>query len=378
MAKQNEFTLIDLFSGAGGLSEGFKKEGFEPILGVEIDPYAARTYEKNHGHALQCDIRDLSVSKLKKITGRKVNVISAGPPCQAFSSVAIAKLRSLNKSTTTRNPLNKLYQEVLRIVKGLEPDFVVMENVGRMFSIGDGAIKKEIEKQLKNKYNVTFYYENVADLGIPQARKRGLLIANKLGVENPVFPKTHFNPTSSTYKRGQKKHITVKEAIHDLPRIQSGGGNELMEYRKIRNLTDYEKERRHSSRYVINHTARNHSDRDKKIFKKLLPGQRISDLPSKYNPYRKDIFPDKIKKQYWDKPSSTILAHLSKDGLMFIHPDSSQNRTFTPREAARLQSFDDTFVFEGPRTQQYLQIGNAVPPLFAQTVAREIYSILKN
>jgi DNA (cytosine-5)-methyltransferase 1 len=109
----------------------------------------------------------------------------------------------------------------------------------------------------------------------------------------------------------------------------------------------------------------------------LKPGQTIKDLPEDVNPYRSDIFKDKYKKQPLNKPSSTILAHLSKDGLMFIHPDKNQNRSLTPREAARLQSFDDTYILEGPKTSQYSQIGNAVPPVFAKIIAMSIMNILK-
>ena len=145
-----------------------------------------------------------------------------------------------------------------------------------------------------------------------------------------------------------------------------------MRYPRSGQLTDYQVQRRIKSDGIHNHTARLHSERDLKIFKLLRPGQWIGNLPEKYNPYRPDIFKDKIKKQPWDRPSSTILAHLSKDGLMFVHPDRKQNRSLTPREAARIQSFDDSYVFEGPRTQQFVQIGNAVPPLFARQVAVSI------
>jgi DNA (cytosine-5)-methyltransferase 1 len=366
-------TVVDLFSGAGGLSEGFRQAGFEPILGVDTNEWAVKTYQRYHGKGLLESVENLTADRiLDEIGGQAVTVLAAGPPCQAFSTVAVAKLRSLGRSSTRRNPLNVLYREVLRLVNVLKPPFFIMENVGRMFSMSDGAIKHEIEKELEGKYKVNFYYENVANFGVPQNRKRGLVIGNNLGLQNPELVRTHHDP-EFTDSHNTVPFETLRNAISDLPRIRAGGGAETMEYPELVSpLTEYQRDRRRDSRFVYNHVARKHSTRDLEIFRLLKPGQWISDLPEDLNPYRNDIFLDKFKKQPWDKPSSTILAHLSKDGLMFIHPDPKQNRSLTAREAARLQSFDDTYVFEGPRTQQYIQIGNAVPPLFAKAIAKAI------
>lgn len=380
MKFDSALTCVDIFSGAGGLSEGFKQAGFEVLLGVDHDEYAVKTFRKQHGNAIQCDVEKLTANRIRnEIGNRDITVLTAGPPCQAFSTVAVAKLKSLKQNPDVRHPLNVLYREFLRLVKDLKPPFFVMENVGRMFSIEHGSIKKEIEKELRGKYRVDFYYENVSDFGVPQTRRRGIAIGNRLGIENPVLEHTHFNPEKELMRHGMKEYVTIRNAISDLPKLKAGNGEEFTEYPEIdrRTLSDYAKQRRKNSNGVYNHTARNHGDKDLKIFKMLRPDQWISDLPKRYNRYRQDIFLDKYKKQTWDKPSSTILAHLSKDGLMFIHPDGRQNRSFTPREAARLQSFDDSFVFEGPRTQQFVQIGNAVPPLFANAVANAIKTSMK-
>lgn len=369
-------TVVDCFSGAGGLSEGFKQEGFELLLGIDMDKFAVSTFERNHGKALQCNIENLTSNRIRKEIGSMhITVMTAGPPCQAFSSVGIPKLKSLKKSITRNSPLNKLYQEFLRLVHNLSPSFFVIENVGRMFTMADGAIKNGIESQLKGKYNVNFYYEKVADFGVPQLRRRGLAIGNCLGIPNPILKPTHFNSVK-VGTVGKKPYVNVRDAIADLPHLKAAHGSEVMDYQKKNNLSKYQKERRRNSKKIHNHTSRFHSPRDLKIFKKLKPGQTINDLPARLNPYRHDIFLDKYKKQPWNKPASTILAHLSKDGLMFIHPDGRQNRSLTPREAARLQSFNDTFVFEGPRTEQFLQVGNAVPPLFARAIARSILDSL--
>jgi len=369
-------TIVDLFCGAGGLSEGFRQAGFEILLGVDSDHWAAETYRKNHGKCLERKIEDVTAEMIYREAGtRNITVLAAGPPCQAFSTVAVAKLKDLGKSTTIRNPLNRLYREFLRLVKEIEPPFFVMENVGRMFSINDGMIKKEIESELEGKYEVTFYYENVADFGVPQIRKRGIAIGNRLKVKNPVLVHTH-SDIDTEAGEGKRPYETIRSAISDLPRIKAGGGRRKMKYHG-RNLTDYQRRRRErADEFVYYHVARTHSKKDLTIFKLLKQGQWIKDLPKRYNRYRDDIFLDKYKKQSWDRPSSTILAHLSKDGLMFIHPDGRQNRSFTPREAARLQSFDDRYPFEGQRTSQYIQIGNAVPPLFGKAIGKGIIESL--
>jgi len=355
------------------MSEGFRQAGFEVLLGVDCDPFSVKTFQRNHGKAIQCKIENLTANRIRKeVEGRKITALIACPPCTAFSTIAVAKLRSLNKSANRRNPLNKLYREVLRLVKDLQPPFFVIENVARMFSISDGTIKKEIESELKRHYKVSFYLDDVKNFGVPQSRKRGVIIGNNLGIPNPVLRQTHYDPRKEDTSGGRKPYETVRSAISDLPRITIGKGAEFMKYSSASSLTQYQRQRRKGSRGVYHHTAREHNQRDLKIFKMLRPGTCIKDLPKRYNPYRKDAFPDRFKKQPWNRPSSTIIAHLCKDGLMHIHPDGRQNRTITARESARLQSFDDSYFFEGPRTKQYIQIGNAVPPLFARKIATSI------
>lgn len=371
-------SVVDLFCGAGGISEGFRQAGFDALLGVDFDPNAIRTYMKHHGNGLRCGVEDLTADKIRhEIRDRQITVLTAGPPCQAFSTVAIAKLRSLKRPTTTRNPMNMLYRHFLRLVKSLDPPFFVMENVDRMFSIDGGMIKRDINDELGGRYKISFYRLNVADFGVPQIRRRGVVIGNSLGLENPVMSPTHCDP-ETRLSRNMKPYESIRTAISDLPFLRAGSGREFTEYTRFASLTDYQKARRKGSDGVYNHVARLHNERDLKIFASLLPGQNLADLPEKFNPYRKDIFKDKIRKQSWSRPSSTILSHLSKDGLMFVHPDRRQNRSLTPREAARLQSFDDSYVFEGPRTSQYVQIGNAVPPLFARRIATSIAEKLKS
>ena len=262
-----------------------------------------------------------------KLENAKLLYWQVGPDVKHSGPVAVAKLKSLGKSTTRRHPLNRLYKEFLRLVKEIHPPFFVMENVGRMFSMSNGIIKKEIEEELAGEYLVQFYYENAVNFGVPQSRKRGVVIGNRIGVSNPILRHTHYGPEEKN-DDSKKKFESVRSAISDLPHIKAGHGAKTMAYPKVETLSEYQKERRKDSLVVSDHVARKHNERDLEIFSLLQRGEWINDLPNKLNPYRKDIFMDKYKKQRWDLPASTILAHLSKDGLMFIHPDKRQNRSF--------------------------------------------------
>jgi len=369
----NKPVVVDVFCGCGGLSEGFKQAGFRPVLGIDIDKHAVATYSRhNDGRGLVADVTEVSGKDIIERSGRKtIDVMTGGPPCQAFSTVAVAKWRSLGRPSTMSHPVNQLYQEFLRLVLEVNPKFFVMENVGRMFSIDGGQVIRDVESTLRDRYRVSFYKKDVAGFGVPQHRRRALVIGNRLGVRNPELEETHAHGEDN-----KKPLVTVRDAIADLPRIRAGGGLNAMEYTAPTKISAYASALHSKSSYIHNHVARMHNDRDLEIFRMLKPGKSIKDIPGKYNPYRKDIFLDKYKKQPWRRPSSTVLAHLSKDGLMFIHPDKSQNRSITPREAARLQSFRDDFIFEGPRTKQYSQIGNAVPPMFAQAIAKQIRKLI--
>lgn len=372
MKNSKKPTVIDIFCGCGGFSEGFRQAGFDVKLGIDIDKWAIATYNRNHRNkGMLANVENLSSSMIfNEIGTNQIDALIGGPPCQAFSSVAVAKWRSLGKPVTIHHPLNKLYKDLLRLIIEIKPKFFVIENVEGMMNIKEGLIKERIQSTLGGIFKISFYIKNVMHYGIPQNRKRIIIIGNRLNHDNPSLPETH-GETSL----GKKPLVTLQDAISDLPLLTHNGGVEYSSYNISTSLSTYAKQRRRYSNGIYNHTSRRHSERDLAIFKILNPGQSTIHLPE-LNPYRKDIFSDKYRKQPWDKPSSTILAHLSKDGLRFIHPDVKQNRTLTPREAARLQSFDDRYVFEGPRTHQFKQIGNAVPPLFAKFIAKHVLKII--
>jgi DNA (cytosine-5)-methyltransferase 1 len=377
--------VVDVFAGPGGLGEGFRQAGFFIAAAVDNDEFALKTLAHNAGSRGTIVI-DLSVRKLK-MKG-KVDVVVGGPPCQGFSNVGIPKIKHYRLKEAhmkrVRDPRRTLYKQFVRIVKDLDPQFFVMENVPTILSFRGGKIRDEIVKAFRAiGYETTPKILNAADYGIPQVRKRAFFIGNRLGLENPFPEPTHMDwRTNPQLKLGEDTmplpdYVTVGDAISDLPSIEPGCGEDEVQYPFPASLTPYQKWAREGSPMLYNHVARRHSERDRRIFRTLKEGQKMSDLPKRMRPYRVDIFADKIKKQSLNRPSSTILSHMQKDGLMYVHPDSGQARTFTPREAARIQSFPDWFRFYGPMTQQFKQIGNAVPPLLAKRIAEAIRPLLK-
>ena len=228
---------------------------------------------------------------------------------------------------------------------------------------------------------------NSCDYGVPQVRKRVILIGlrkdlkiNPIEIYNGII-KTHYNPDSSDKeKKGKKKYVTVKDAIYDLPLIKPGEGEKKVEH-SIDKWNNYlSKIRSKNEVTLLDHVSRTHNEKDRKRYYEMSKNKwTFKDLLEKkpsLNHIKQRVFNNSYVVQFWDKPARTIIAHLYKDGNQFIHPDHEQERTITPREAARLQSFPDDFVFEGSRTQQYKQIGNAVPPLMAEAIAKSIKQVL--
>ena len=374
-------SLVDLFSAPGGMSQGFSQAGFRVLATIDSDPWGCATLRQNFSltgtKIIEADIQNL------KLMGH-VDVVAGGPPCQSFSQVGKAKINHLTRAGSRERFIddnrNKLYKEFVRVVESLQPEFFVMENVVGIESYMEGTVKEEILTDFeKIGYSAEMNVLKAADFGVPQIRRRAIFIGNRLGRKNH-FPKEAFVSKPDTLQTDLSPSLhgqwyrTVRDAISDLPSLHAGEGQDEMAYGACA-LTEYQKWARLGSDRVYNHVARNHSDRDIRLFEALSPGQKMTDLPKeliKLIPYPQTIFKDKIKKQLWDKPSYAIVAHMQKDGLMYIHPDPDQPRSFTPREAARIQSFRDTFRFMGPMTEQFRQIGNAVPPLLAQSIAEAI------
>ena len=287
---------------------------------------------------------------------------------------------------------NYLYKHYIEVLEKLNPKIFVFENVlGLLSSRPDGEyIFPIIVKEFKKRgYRVCEKPEiivlNSVHYGVPQIRKRVILIGVRddmnVSPENvyDLIEKTHYAPGEEPVD-GLNKYRTVKDAISDLPSFLPGEGSEEVKFKStIKN--DYVSiMRADNTDKLYNHVSRNHNDLDRERYKLLsLNNWQLKDL-NKVRPdlvhYDPKHFVNRYTVQDFDKPGRTVVAHLYKDGNLFIHPDSKQERTFTVREAARVQSFPDDFKFLGARTHQYKQVGNAVPPLMAYQIAKAIKKVL--
>jgi len=402
---RGRYTFIDLFAAPGGLSLGFEMAGFRSLAGMDMDQKGMLTYRINfpESKCLIADIRHVDELWIKKEVGvgrEEVDVIIGGPPCQGFSVVGRVKIASLartgalnlrnNHPRFIEDPRNTLYKEFIRIVRALEPKIIVMENVPGMMSYRNGEIVKEILDDFgRIGYRAEAKVLNAVWFGVPQVKKRIFFIGTKLKDAKIIWPEPEYaeppngrlTGKNQTVKQKELKNpVTVWEAIGDLPEpVQGRPGlaDQEIEYDR-EPFSDYQKWAREGSSKVHNHIARRHSERDIIAFNAMEEGKWWRDLPEeikKLYGYRNDIFHDKMKRLRSDRPSWTVVAHLYKDGYMYIHP--KQPRSITVREAARLQSFPDRFIFRGSRTDQFKQVGNAVPPLLARAVARCVRYMLE-
>jgi DNA (cytosine-5)-methyltransferase 1 len=399
--KKSTYTFIDLFAGCGGLTEGFYRQGFSALTHVEFDHYACkslRTRMKHYGYpenkisVLEKDITNDNILEFiqNEIKNNTVDLLIGGPPCQAYSSLGRAK----DENGMQNDPRNFLFESYEKILTKFKPKIFVFENVTGLLNAKLGKEKtiniilKKLGKKYKLISNPNEMILNSCDYGVPQVRKRIILI----GVRNDIkidpkeiydsIIKTHYNPDSNrNEKRNKKKFVTVKDAISDLPHLKPGQGEKQIKH-KIKKWNEFlETVRKKDDNILLDHVSRTHNDSDKKRYYEMSKNkwtfQELLNKKPSLNHIKQRVFDNSYVVQFWDLPSRTIIAHLYKDGNQFIHPDFKQERTITPREAARLQSFPDDFIFEGSRTQQYKQIGNAVPPLMAEAIAKSIKNILK-
>jgi len=351
----SKFTVIDLFSGAGGLSKGFLDASFDVLLGVDNDKAALSTFELNHNgaKALSLDLSDRKVFKdIESIIGnRKLDVIVAGPPCQGFS---------LSGPRNFDDERNKLYLAVIKTVKTFKPKAFIIENVPGMATLYNGEIKNEILKRFKKMgYNISCKILCAADYGVPQMRRRLIFMGVRKDVGEPHFPVPIYD---------EKNYITCRDAISDLPSRESELGENTDIYNDFPK-TKYQIKMRGKCKVLSNHVGTNHTTLVKETIALVPEGGNYKDLPEGWGESRK--FNEAWTRYDGNKPSKTIdTGHRN-------HFHYKYNRVPTVRENARLQSFPDDFVFLGTKTQQYRQVGNAVPPLLGFALANELIKILE-
>lgn len=413
IAAKASFNFIDLFAGAGGLSEGFIQAGFTPVAHVEMNTFAAQTLETRMGYYYlklngKLDIyRDYICGRISRNEFLKhipeeqlksvfcetmsdetlpglfdsidyildqrrienVDVIIGGPPCQAYSLVGRAQSSHMG-TPMAEDPRNNLYKLYALFLKKYQPKMFVFENVMGIKSANGGSTWLAVQEALRSVgYEIDYHEQNSKNFGVLQNRRRMIVVGwlKDSGLSYPIFEKKTAN-------------AIVSDILRDLPALLPG--EESREYASDI-ISDYLRETgiRKATDVLTHHCARPNKPRDIEIYKRTITlwndGHKrlnYNDLPDELKTHRnRKSFLDRFKVVEGDEPyCHTMLAHISKDGHYFIHPDIKQHRSITVREAARIQSFPDDYFFEGPRTAQFVQIGNAVPMLMAKGIAEGI------
>jgi DNA (cytosine-5)-methyltransferase 1 len=400
-----KITYIDLFAGAGGLSEGFTSAGFVPIAHVEMNSDACQTlmtracfyflkrngqidkyYDYLKGNITRNELYDLvpqyviksvicetmrnetmnsiykRINYLMSMMGiSHVDLVIGGPPCQAYSQVG------RSRKCMDNDPRNELYKLYFQVLAYYCPSMFVFENVPGLLTAGGGRYLADILKKFESLgYTLDFKVIDASDYGVLQKRRRIILIGwRRLS--------KHFYPEFEKFEGSFK----VNDILRDLPDVQPGGSLNKYKYEEISEYLKKTGIRTHKD-ILTWHVARNHSDRDRKIYKLVIEAWNTSQKRLKYSELPPDLTTHRNKNGFLDRykvvasnlpASHTMMAHISKDGHYYIHPDIRQARSITVREAARIQSFPDNFYFEGSRTAAFIQIGNAVPPLMAKAIA---------
>jgi DNA-cytosine methyltransferase len=365
--KSNKLNVLDLFSGAGGFSEGFKEEGFNIVAAVEFDSQIAQTYLYNNPETFVFneDIKQLKTNDIKKVFNNKnveCDVIIGGPPCQGFS---MAGNRIRNKQKLIEDPRNDLFKEYYRMVKDFRPQVFIFENVEGILNFSEGHFKEAIFDLFGELgYHVSAKILNAADYGVPQLRKRAFFIGNRLGLSSDLFfPQAKH--TADTY-------VSVWDAISDLLPLGSGEGvEETTLDSEIQ--TEYQKLMRNADGKLFNHVSSVHQVSTIEKMKMINPGMTQKDLPEEYQ--TRSVHSGAYGRMVKEDPAYTLTTRLNTPSVgRIIHPE--QHRTITPREAARIQSFKDNYRFLGDITSIGKQIGNAVPPLMSQAIAKSVVDIL--
>lgn len=378
----NKYTLVDFFCGAGGLSLGFIQQGFNVKLANDIEDVCIETYKYNHpelptNKLIQGDIKEI-VDNIEEFIEQDIDVVVGGPPCQGFSEA--------NRQRVIDDPRNKLYKYFVRAIEKIAPKFVVMENVKGMLKVADQVVEDYSKLRVKGdcSYLVSYRVLNSKNFSVAQSRERLIYIAIRSDVaeKKQITPECLFNEIEKNCQNN--KPFVLEDALSDIEKLEAQRTKNMNEVdseisgKKI-NVNKYENSDNAYLKlincgrkipYVFNHKARYCSDLNYEIYRRLNPGDDATDDKIKdIMPYshRNHCFKDKYYKLIPNVPCRTITAHLRMDCHSHIHP--YQIRSITPREAARIQSFPDDYLFLGAYLKTYMQIGNAVPPLMARGIA---------
>ena len=348
--------VVDLFAGVGGLSYGFMLAGAEVLVANEKDESIAGSYRKNHPRTkmIMADITEMDIAEVFQPYLGKVDIVIGGPPCQGFSQKGRRK--------TINDPRNFLFKYYYEVVRYLKPKYFLMENVPNLLTAEKGLFKKEIEKLFESiGYSLDCRVLNASEFGVPQARRRAMILGKSGGItlKLPV---------------GNMQHVTVDEAISDLAYLNSGEGNEKTSY-ITKPRSRYQKLMRKGSKELYNHVATRHSREAIKKLELIPVGKGKEVLPSEL--LTKSIYSGTWSRMIGDEQAVTITTRFDTPSSgRFAHP--TLNRCITVREAARIQSFPDSFVFYGNKSSQMKQVGNAVPPLLGEAVAKIIVADFEN
>lgn len=394
--KRGKPTVVDLFCGAGGLSLGFEQAGFEILAGVDLFASAMETFQTTFPEALAIsqDITNLSPEELLNHIGAPPDVLVGGPSCQGFStSGGLSRANGRNQF----DPRNSLFREYVRFAEVLQPKFLVLENVPGLLLYNKGAVAREIIEILSEAgFSAAPMILLAADYGVPQLRRRLIIVAERGERSDVPFPM----PTHSAdglwegfslpfahlsrlgHGRGNtdlQQHITLSEALSDLPSIEAGGGDPCSKYISAP-TSSFQKGIRSRAATVTQHESFRLSEAHLDIVRSVRPGENWTSVPQellpprfeKMRPYDATTL---MKRLVWEKPAYTITTKFNEISTgAFIHP--RDDRTLSIREAARLQSFPDRVSFSGTATQIRRQIGNAVPPLLGKAIAMAIRGAL--
>ena len=401
--------VLDLFAGAGGLSEGFVQAGCNVVSCIEMDKASCNTLRTRAiYHALKErnrleEYRDYILGRVsrvdlierfelqqardsviraeitqgthaglireikRKLEGRKLDIIVGGPPCQAYSYIG----RARDKQNMQGDKRNYLYKYYVEFLKELRPKVFIFENVPGLETAGGGHHLSHMRDVMKNAgYETGYDILNAADFGVPQNRKRIILLGWSEDSGIKAYP--HF--------KGVDRSYLVKDFLTDLPPITAGDQVTFKKYAKANRLLEALGIIDPEFKILFDHITRRHNSRDLAIYRHAVAlknqgsNLRYDQLPAKLITHKNvKGFLDRFKVIDQNALGShTVVAHISRDGNFYIHPDRRQNRSLSVREAARLQTFPDDYKFEGSRSSKFKQIGNAVPPMFAKTIAREL------